>query len=64
VNKVLIATISDLYYVEGSPASFSNLPKLRAAEVSESKTKKGKLESLGSTKAWLEEQDAYTTQGK
>ena len=38
----------------------SVLPKLWAAEVSESKTKKGKLLSVGSTKAWLEEQDAYT----
>ena len=55
-----MAAISDLYYDEGSPVGFSNLPKLRAAEVSESKTKKGKLQSVGSTKAWLEEQDAYT----
>ena len=28
--------------------------------MSESKTKKGKLQSFGSTKAWLEDQDAYT----
>jgi len=55
-----MATISDLYYDEGSPAGFSTLLILRAAEVSESKTKKGKLQSLGSTKAWLEEQDSYT----
>jgi len=60
VDKVLIATISDLYYDEGSPAGFSTLPKLRAAEVSETKTKKGKLQPVSSTKAWLEEQDAYT----
>ena len=38
----------------------SVLPKLWAAEVSESKTKKGKLQSVGSIKAWLEKQDAYT----
>ena len=34
--------------------------KLRASEVAESKTKKGKPLTIGSTKAWLEEQDAYT----
>jgi len=50
-----MATISDLYYSEGSPAGFSTLPKLRASEVSESKTKKGKLQTVDSTKAWLEE---------
>ena len=55
-----MVTISDLYYDEGSPEGFSTLPKLRAAEVSESKTMKVKLQSLGSTKAWLEEQDPYT----
>jgi len=55
-----MANISDLYYDEGSLAGFSTLPKLRESEVSESKTKKGKLLSVGSTKAWLEEQDAYT----
>jgi len=55
-----MATISDIYYDEGSPAGLSTLPKLRAAEVSESKTKKGKLQSVGSSKAWLEEQNAYT----
>jgi len=60
VAKVLKASISDLYYDEGSPAGFSTLPKFRAAEVSESKPKTGKLQSVGSTKAWLEEQDAYT----
>jgi len=54
-----MATISDLYYDEGSPAGFSTLGKLRAAEVAESE-KEGKLQSVGSTKAWLEEQDAYT----
>jgi len=55
-----MAKISDLYYDEGSPAGFLTLPKLRTKEVSESKTKKGKLQSVGSTEAWLEEQDAYT----
>jgi len=60
VEKVLMATICDLYYDEGSPAGFSMLPKLRAAEVAEWKTKKCKPQSVGSTKAWLEEQDAYT----
>jgi len=54
-----MATISDLYYDECSPACFSTLPKLRAVDVSESKTKKAKLQSVGSTKTWLEEQDAY-----
>jgi len=60
VDKVLMATISELYYDKGSPAGFSTLRKLRAAEVAESRTKKVKLQSVGSTKAWLEEQDAYT----
>jgi len=55
-----MANISDLYYDEGSAAGFSTLPKRWAAEVSESKTKKGKLQSVGSTKAWLEVQDSYT----
>jgi len=55
-----MATIRDLYYAKGSPADFSTLRKLRAAEVAESKTKKGKPQTVGSTKAWLEEQDAYT----
>jgi len=55
-----MATISDLYYDDGSPAGFSTSPKLRAAEVSESKTEKGKLQTVGSTKAWLEEKDSYT----
>ena len=53
-------TISDLYHDKSSAAGFSTLSKLRAAEVSESKTKKGKPQSVGFTKAWLEEQDAYT----
>jgi len=52
-------SISDLYYDEGSPAGFSTLRKLRAAEVAESKTK-GKSQSVAATRAWLEEQDAYT----
>jgi len=60
VDKVLMATISDVYYNEGSPAGFSTLPKLQTTEVVETKTKKGKTQSVGSTKAWLEEQDAYT----
>jgi len=55
-----MATISELYYNEGSPAGFSTLRKLRAVEVAESKTQKGKPQSVGSTKAWLEERDAYT----
>jgi len=55
-----MATIIDLYYDEGIPAGFSNLPKLRAAVVAEKKTKKGKPQSVGSMKTWLEEQDAYT----
>ena len=53
-----MAIISELYYDEGGPAGFSTLPKLQAAEVAE--TKKGKPQTVGSTKAWLEEQDAYT----
>ena len=55
-----MATISDLYYDEGSPTGFSSLRKLRAAEVAESKTMNGKPQSVGYNKAWLEEQDAYT----
>jgi len=51
VDKVLLATISDLYYDEGSPAGFSALRKLRAAEVDESKTKKLKPQNFGSNKA-------------
>jgi len=54
-----MASISDLYYDEGSPAGFSTLRKLRAAEVAESK-EKGKPQSVADTRAWLEEQDAYT----
>jgi len=54
-----MASISDLYYDEGSPAGFSTLRKPRAAEVAESK-KKGKPQSVAATSAWLEEQDAYT----
>jgi len=49
-----MGTISD---DEGSPAGFSTLLKLRSAEVAE--TNKGKPHLVGSTKAWLEEQDAY-----
>ena len=55
-----MATISDLYYDEGSPAGFSTLRKLRSAEVAESKTRKGKPQSVDSTKTLLEEQDSYT----
>ena len=61
MEKVLIANISDIYYDEGSPAGFSTLRKLRSAEVAESK-KKGKPQSAAATRAWLEEQDAYTLQ--
>jgi len=55
-----MATISDLYYDEGSPAGFSTLRKFRATEVAESK--KGKTQTVAATRAWLEEQDAYTLQ--
>ena len=55
-----MASISDLYYDEGSPAGFSTLRKLQAAEEAESKKKKGKPQSVAATRAWLEEQDAYT----
>jgi len=58
-TKVLMASISDLYYDEGTPAGFSTLRKLRAVEVAESK-KKGKPQSVAATQAWLEERDAYT----
>jgi len=51
-----MANIRDLYYDEG----FSTLRKLWVAEVAESKTKNCKLQTVGSTKAWLEEQDEYT----
>jgi len=54
-----MASISDLYYDEGSPSGFSTLRKIRAAEVAESKLK-GKPLSVAATRAWLEEQDAYT----
>jgi len=54
-----MTSISDLYYDEGSPAVFSTLRKLRAAAVVESK-KKGKPQTFVATRAWLEEQDAYT----
>jgi len=54
-----MATVSDLYYDEGTQAGFSTLRKLRAAEMPEWKTKKGNLQSVGSIRAWLEEQDAY-----
>jgi len=63
VDKVLMATISELYYDEGSPAGFSTLRKLRAADTAESNTKKGKSQSVGYTKAWLQEQDAYIPHG-
>jgi len=53
-----MASISDLYYDEGSPAGFSTLRKLRAAEAAE--TEKGKPQSVAATKAWSEQQDAYT----
>jgi len=54
-----MASISDLNYDEGSPAGLSTLRKLRQAELTESK-KKGKPQSVAATRAWLEEQDAYT----
>jgi len=55
-----MATISVLYCDESSPAVFSALSKLSSAEVAESKTKKGKPQTVVSTNACLEEQDAYT----
>jgi len=58
-----MATIIDLHYDEFSPAVFSNLPKLVAAEVAETKAKKCKPQSVDTIKAWLEEQDAYTYVG-
>jgi len=54
-----MATISYIFYDEVSPAVLSTLPRLRAAEVAETKTKKGKLQYVVATKVWLEEQDAY-----
>jgi len=54
-----MASISDLYYDEGSRAGFSTLRKLREAELTESK-KKDKQQSIADTRAWLEVQDAYT----
>ena len=51
VDKVLMATISELYYDEGSQAGFSTLRNLRAAEVIESK--KVKPQSVATTRAWL-----------
>jgi len=54
-----MVSISDLYYDEGNPAGFSALRKLREAELTESK-KKGKPQSIVKTRAWLEEQDAFT----
>jgi len=54
-----MASISDLYYDEGRPAGFSTWRKLRAALVAESK-KKGKPQYIAASRAWLEEQDAYT----
>jgi len=50
VDKELMASISDLYYDEGSLAGFATLRKLRAAEVAESKTK-GKPQSVAATRA-------------
>ena len=55
-----MGTIPDLNYDEGSPAGFSTLSKNPAAEAAETKTKKSKTHSVGSTKTWLEKQDAYT----
>jgi len=52
-------SISVLFYDARSPAGFSTLPKLRAAEASEGKMK-GKPQSVGAIKAGLEEQVAYT----
>jgi len=54
-----MASISDLYYDEGSPAGFWTLRKLREADLFESK-KKRKPQSIAASRAWLEEQDAYT----
>jgi len=54
-----MTAISDLCHDAGSPALFTSLPKLLAAEPAERKMK-GKPQSFGVIKAWLEEQDAYT----
>ena len=54
-----MASISDLYCDEGSPADFSTLRKLRASELAETE-KKGKPQSVAATRAWLEVKDAYT----
>jgi len=54
-----MASISDLYYDEGSPAGFSTLRKLRAADMAESK-KKGKPQYFATNWAWLEEKNAFT----
>ena len=54
-----MATNSVLYYDECCPAGFSAFRKLPVAEVAESKTKKGNPQTVGCTKAWVEEQDAY-----
>ena len=55
--------IIDLHYDEVSPAVFSNLPKIGAADVTETKAKKCKPQSVDIIKAWLDEQDAYTYVG-
>jgi len=54
-----MATISDLYYAEGSLLGFTTLPKLRAAEAAERKMK-SKPQSVSAIKALLEKRDAYT----
>ena len=54
-----MATISVLYYDAGSLVGFSSLPKIRASEGAERK-KKGKAQSVGAIRAWLEEQDVHT----
>jgi len=50
-----MATTSSLYYDPTRPWGFLTLPKLRAAV-----GRKGRPQSVGSIRAWLEEHDAYT----
>ena len=53
VGKVLMTTISRLYYDPARPSAFSTLRKLRSAMAK----KKVKPDVI---RAWLEKQDAYT----
>jgi len=64
-QKVLMATTtttttttsnSGFYYDPARPSGFSTLPKLLSAVLE----RKGIPQSVGSIRAWLEEQDTYT----